>query len=68
VEDGITGSIVEIGQSWRVAMERLDELDRRLVRSAAERRFSSRRMAEDYLRVYASAIAGEVLPDQAPIR
>jgi hypothetical protein len=34
------------------AIKRLPELDRRRVRAAFERRFTARRMAEDYLRLY----------------
>jgi glycosyltransferase involved in cell wall biosynthesis len=52
IEDGVTGFIVDNEQEALRAIKRLPELDRRRVRAAFERRFTSRRMAEDYLRLY----------------
>jgi glycosyltransferase involved in cell wall biosynthesis len=52
IEDGVTGFIVGNEEEALRAIKRLPELDRRRVRAAFERRFTSRRMAEDYLRLY----------------
>jgi glycosyltransferase involved in cell wall biosynthesis len=52
IEDGVTGFIVDNEQEALRAINRLPELDRHRVRAAFERRFTSRRMAEDYLRLY----------------
>ncbi len=52
VEDGRTGFIVDDIESAVTAVDRLDEIDRRDCRDSFERRFSARRMATDYLRVY----------------
>ena len=58
VEDGLTGFIVEDETSAIAAVGRLGELSRAKVRQRFEQRFTSRRMAEDYLSVYRS-LAGE---------
>jgi hypothetical protein len=52
VEDGVTGFIVDDEEGAANAIKRLPELDRRHVRSAFERRFTARRMAEDYIGHY----------------
>jgi glycosyltransferase involved in cell wall biosynthesis len=52
IEDGVTGFIVENEAEALRAIERLPELDRRAVRNGFERRFSARRMAQDYVRYY----------------
>lgn len=52
VDDGVTGFIVETEAEAVEALRRLDRLDRATVRQVFERRFSARRMAEDYLKVY----------------
>jgi glycosyltransferase involved in cell wall biosynthesis len=52
IEDGVTGFIVDNEQEALRAINRLPELDRHRVRAAFERRFTSRRMAEDYLHLY----------------
>jgi glycosyltransferase involved in cell wall biosynthesis len=53
VEDGVTGFLVDTEAEAVEAVERVGQLDRRRVRHEFERRFSARRMAEDYLRYYA---------------
>ena len=59
IEDGITGFIVESEEeAVDVIKHRLPKLDRRQVREGFERRFSSRRMAEDYVNVYQQLVAG----------
>jgi glycosyltransferase involved in cell wall biosynthesis len=52
IEEGATGFIVENEAEALQAIRRLPELDRRRVRRGFERRFSSRRMAEEYVRYY----------------
>jgi glycosyltransferase involved in cell wall biosynthesis len=52
VEDGVTGFVVEDEVGAVAAVERISELSRREIRRRFERRFTARRMAEDYLRVY----------------
>jgi len=52
VDDGITGFVVN-GEAGAVeAIRRLGELDRRRVRGQFERRFTARRMAQEYLSHY----------------
>jgi glycosyltransferase involved in cell wall biosynthesis len=67
VDDGVTGFLSNHPEAWFAAVKRIDELDRRAIRWIAEQRFSSQRMARDYLRVYASAVAGAMLLD-GPVR
>jgi glycosyltransferase involved in cell wall biosynthesis len=57
IEDGVTGFIVETEDEAVEAIRRLPELDRKLVRSAFERRFTARRMAEDYVSHYKQLIS-----------
>jgi glycosyltransferase involved in cell wall biosynthesis len=52
VEHGVTGFIVDDEDEALQAIKHLPELDRKRVRDAFERRFTARRMAEDYVRHY----------------
>jgi hypothetical protein len=52
VEHGVTGFIVEDEKEGLQAIKRLPELDRSCVRAGFERRFTARRMAEDYVSHY----------------
>ncbi|MBN9508013.1 MAG: glycosyltransferase family 4 protein [Alphaproteobacteria bacterium] len=52
MEDGVTGFIVDDLDQAIAACRRLDTIDRAGVRRAFERRFTARRMAEDYVDVY----------------
>ena len=52
IDDGLTGFIVHDEATAIAAVDRLGELDRALVRRQFERRFTARRMAEDYLDLY----------------
>jgi len=52
IEDGVTGFIVESESEAVEAVARLDQLDRRYIRQVFEKRFTSERMAEDYVRLY----------------
>ena len=51
IDDGLTGFIVHDDATAIAAVDRLGELDRTLVLQF-ERRFTARRMAEDYLDLY----------------
>ncbi len=52
VEDGLTGYIVENESAAGAAIERAARLPRGPIRQRFEQRFTARRMAEDYLRLY----------------
>jgi glycosyltransferase involved in cell wall biosynthesis len=52
VEDGVSGFIVDEEPQAAAAIGRIGTLDRRRVREAFERRFTARRMAEDYVQLY----------------
>ncbi|MHB1303004.1 MAG: glycosyltransferase family 4 protein [Acidiphilium sp.] len=56
IEDGVTGFIVENEAEAVAAVAKLDTLSRARVRAEFERRFSARRMAEDYLATYESLL------------
>jgi glycosyltransferase involved in cell wall biosynthesis len=52
IEDGVSGFIVSDMPSAIQAAQRVGELSRRAVRESFERRFTSQRMARDYLALY----------------
>jgi glycosyltransferase involved in cell wall biosynthesis len=52
LQDGVTGFIVADEDSAAAAVGRLDEISRARCRQVFEERFTARRMAEDYLRLY----------------
>src|SRR6185295_3730173 len=52
IDDGVTGFVVDGEDQAVCAIERARKLDRRNVRARFEQRFSSARMAEDYVRHY----------------
>jgi hypothetical protein len=52
IEDGVSGFIVPGEEQAVQAVARLNTLDRRNVRARFDQRFTSRRMAQDYLRHY----------------
>ena len=58
VDDGITGFIVDDEAAAASAAEQVHLLDRTLIRAIFERRFTARRMAEDYLRIYQDLTSG----------
>jgi glycosyltransferase involved in cell wall biosynthesis len=63
IDDGITGFVVPGEAEAIEAIGRLSELDRRQVRRHFEKRFTTRRMAQEYLRHYKALVqpnAGEV--------
>jgi glycosyltransferase involved in cell wall biosynthesis len=52
IDEGITGFIVDNEDEAVAAVRKLHTLDRARVRRTFEQRFTARRMAEDYVRVY----------------
>ncbi len=57
MDDGVTGFVVDNVDQAVAACGRLGEIDRGRVRAQFEKRFTSRRMAEDYVRLYERLIA-----------
>lgn len=58
IEDGVTGFIVEDETSAAGAVRKIGSLSREIIRRRFEERFSARRMAEDYIRLYDQQIHG----------
>jgi glycosyltransferase involved in cell wall biosynthesis len=56
IDDGVTGFVVDSEAEAIDAIGRLDELDRRKVRARFEERFTSSRMAHEYLRAYETLV------------
>ncbi len=56
IDDGVSGYIVNDIDGAVDALGKLDKLDRGTVRATFEKRWTSRRMAEDYVNVYQSLI------------
>lgn len=56
IEDGVTGFVVDSFQGALRAIKCASRMDRSAVRANFERRFTARRMAEDYLRIYQALI------------
>ncbi len=54
IDDGLTGFIVEDENGAIGAVDRLGHLSREKIRRQFEKRFTARRMAQDYLAVYRS--------------
>ncbi|HTV38074.1 MAG TPA: glycosyltransferase family 4 protein [Xanthobacteraceae bacterium] len=54
IDDGITGFVVEDDNGAIGAVDRLGHLSREKIRKQFEKRFTARRMAQDYLAVYRS--------------
>ncbi len=60
IDNGVSGFIVHDEASAIAAVNRLDELDRAMVRRTFDRRFTARRMAEDYVDLYEELCEPEV--------
>jgi glycosyltransferase involved in cell wall biosynthesis len=58
IEDGVTGFVVDDVDSMATAIGRLGEIDRRVCRQQAERRFDVGRMVDDYERHYETVLEG----------
>ena len=65
IEDGVTGFVVDSEEEALAAIGRVDQLDRRGVRAAFERRFTAGRMAADYVALY-ERLVGQGRP--APVQ
>ena len=52
IDDGVTGFIVDSIAGAVAGVQRIGELDRRLIRRIFEQRFSARRMCLDYVEIY----------------
>ena len=57
IDQGVTGRVVTTFEEAVAALPQVLKLDRRKVRRRFERRFSAKRMANDYVRVYQSLLA-----------
>jgi glycosyltransferase involved in cell wall biosynthesis len=57
IDEGVTGSIVSNEAEAVAATKRLDQFDRAKVRATFERRWTARRMAEDYVDLYQAQAA-----------
>jgi glycosyltransferase involved in cell wall biosynthesis len=60
IEEGVTGFIVDSHDEALGAIARLAMVDRCAVRAHFERRFTARRMAQDYVRIYKALIQPSV--------
>jgi len=65
IEDGVTGRIVGSVDEALSAISDVGRLDRMQIRKRFERKFSSDRMAEDYLDLYDRLISARARPDAA---
>jgi hypothetical protein len=60
--DALTGFIVHSEDQAVEAVRRVGSLDRARIRGEFERRFTARRMAQNYLKLYAGLARGRQLP------
>jgi len=65
IEPGKSGFIVESIDQAVEALEKVNSLDRKVCRECFEKRFTARRMAEDYLKVYEGLIHTQPLMEAA---
>jgi glycosyltransferase involved in cell wall biosynthesis len=65
IEDSATGFVCEGLDEMTAAVQRIPEIDRRRCRWAFEQRFSVKRMAQDYLRVYEQLALGNTYEREA---
>ncbi|HET9530343.1 MAG TPA: glycosyltransferase family 4 protein [Blastocatellia bacterium] len=63
MEDGVTGFVVDNVEEAASAVEKLSTLDRRRCRAVFDRRFTARRMTDDYLAIYRQIIERNVTPE-----
>jgi glycosyltransferase involved in cell wall biosynthesis len=68
IDDGITGFVVPGEAEAIEAIGRLSELDRRQVRTHFEKRFTARRMAEEYLDSYKALVRPDAAKAHPGIR
>jgi glycosyltransferase involved in cell wall biosynthesis len=67
VENGLTGFVVQDEQEAVAAANRISRLSRSAIRRRFEERFTSRRMAREYLAVYRSLIETQALRSPRPV-
>ncbi len=69
IENGVSGYIVNSVEEAAEAVSRVRSLSRAACRDAFEKRFTARRMAEDYLRIYAQVSEPQerILPYRAAV-
>lgn len=60
VDQSVTGFVINSIEGAVSALSRVAQLDRRLVARVAYQRFAARRMARDYLRLYARSMARDL--------
>src|SRR5215475_7501002 len=68
IEEGVTGFIVESEEEAIQAVKRAATLDRRKVRHAFEKRFTARRMAQDYLYYYEHLVGTSSVGDPTTVQ
>jgi glycosyltransferase involved in cell wall biosynthesis len=66
IEDGVSGFIVDDIEGAVGALPRVAGLDRARCREAFERRFTARRMAQDYVALYEAVLAEQRAPGPVP--
>ena len=57
IDDGVTGYIVNDIDEAVTAVRRIGELDRAVIRATFDKRFTARRMAQDYVAIYRALAA-----------
>ena len=68
IDDGVTGFVVDNEDEAIAAVRRVGELDRRTVRATFEKRFTAKRMAEEYIRYYELLLRAETRNALEPVR
>jgi glycosyltransferase involved in cell wall biosynthesis len=68
VDHGVTGGIVRNVQEAVSAVRWLVQLDRKAVRRRFDRRFTARRMADDYVRLYRAFVSQRLSDNVVPLR
>jgi glycosyltransferase involved in cell wall biosynthesis len=66
VDDGVTGLLADSEDGLVDAIERVERIDRRACRRAAEERFSSRRMTAQHIELYERVIGRVEIPPPEP--
>ena len=62
IEDGVTGFLAHDVTEAVQAVQKISTIDRRVCRAEFEKRFTSKRMARDYLAIYERIVAREPKP------
>ena len=65
IDEGVSGMIVDNIDQARIALVQVAAMDRRKVRRRFEERFTARRMATDYVRVYQSFVYRAARPGRS---